>query len=307
MVRDNNEVNIYEFKNEKKIDIKRIFIVIIISIFIICISLTLKNIFIIIRGHKTYKQYEAQLNALKYQEEEKQRKLKEEEERIKKERNPILTDAGRKNIENIYKADKKRAFLTFDDGPSQITSSILDVLKNENVKATFFVLGCNVDDRKDMVKRMYDEGHYIANHGYSHIYTQIYSSPQSVLDEFNACNEKVRNAIGNPEYNSHLFRFPGGFLSSRYAEIKQQAKEILNQNDIVNIDWNALNGDAETNDLSSEFELQRLSETIGEKNNIVVLMHDAALKKVTAETLPQIIAILREKGYEFENFYSIIK
>lgn len=89
--------------------------------------------------------------------------------------------------------------------------------------------------------------------------------------------------------------------------LKSEAKELLNQNDIVHIDWNALNGDAETNDLSPEFELQRLSETVGEKNVIVVLMHDAVHKSVTAETLPQIIAALREKGYEFENFYSIIK
>lgn len=307
MVKDNDDLNIYKFNNEKKIDIKHIAIVIIIVILIICISLTFKNISTTIKEYKAYKQYEAQLNALKHQEEEKQRKLAEEEERIKKERNPVLTDEGRQNIENIYKSDKKIAYLTFDDGPSPVTGAILDTLKQENVKATFFVLGSNVDYRKDMVKRMYEEGHYIANHGYSHVYSQIYSSPQAVLDEFNSCNEKVRNAIGNSEYNSHLFRFPGGLPGGRYAEIKQQAKELLNQNDIVNIDWNALNGDAETNELSSEFELQRLSETVGEKNSVVLLMHDAALKSVTSETLPQIIASLREKGYEFQNFYSIIK
>lgn len=307
MVKDNDDLNIYKFNNEKKIDIKHIAIVIIIVILIICISLTFNNISTTIKEYKAYKQYESQLNALKHQEEEKQRKLAEEEERIKKERNPVLTDEGRQNIENIYKSDKKIAYLTFDDGPSPVTGAILDTLKQENVKATFFVLGSNVDYRKDMVKRMYEEGHYIANHGYSHVYSQIYSSPQAVLDEFNSCNEKVRNAIGNSEYNSHLFRFPGGLPGGRYAEIKQQAKELLNQNDIVNIDWNALNGDAETNELSSEFELQRLSETVGEKNSIVILMHDAALKRVTSETLPQIIALLRERGYEFKNFYSIIK
>lgn len=246
MVKDNDDLNIYKFNNEKKIDIKHIAIVIIIVILIICISLTFNNISTTIKEYKAYKQYESQLNALKHQEEEKQRKLAEEEERIKKERNPVLTDEGRKNIENIYTTDKKIAYLTFDDGPSPVTNTILDTLKQENVKATFFVLGSNVDYRKDMVKRMYEEGHYVANHGDSHVYSQIYSSPQAVLEEFNACNEKVRNAIGNSEYNSHLFRFPGGLPGGRYAEIKQQAKELLNQNDIVNIDWNALNGDAET-------------------------------------------------------------
>lgn len=307
MVRDEDGVNVYEFDNSKKFDLKKIFVIVCLIIFLICTIITVNNIIVIINEHKAYEQYEAQLNALKHQEEERQRKLAEEQERIKKERNPVLTDQGRQNIENIYKSDKKRAFLTFDDGPSSVTESILNTLKEEKVKATFFVLGSNIDYRKEMVKRMYDEGHYVANHGYSHVYSQIYSSPQAVLDEYNQCNEKIRNAIGNPEYNSHLFRFPGGLPGGKYAGLKLEAKELLNQNDIVNIDWNALNGDAETNDLSSEFELQRLSETVGEKNSIVILMHDAALKSVTAETLPQIIAALREKGYEFQNFYSIIK
>ena len=307
MVKDEDEFNVYEFNSKKKIDIKKIFIILIIIIFLFCVFFTAKNIIIIINEHKAYKQYEAQLNALKHQDEERQRKLAEEQERIKKERNPVLTDEGRKNIENIYKSDKKVAYLTFDDGPSPVTESILETLKQEKVKATFFVLGSNIDYRKEMVKRMYDEGHYVANHGYSHVYSKIYASPEAVLEEYNQTNEKIRNAIGNPEYNSHLFRFPGGLPGGRYATLKLEAKELLNQNDIVHIDWNALNGDAETNDLTSEFELQRLSETVGEKNSIVILMHDAALKSVTAETLPQIIAALREKGYEFKNFYSIIK
>lgn len=307
MVRDEDGVNVYEFDNSKKFDFKKIFVIVCLIIFLICTIITVNNIMVIINEHKAYEQYEAQLNALKHQEEERKKKLAEEQEKIKKERNPVLTDQGRQNIENIYKSDKNRAFLTFDDGPSSVTESILNTLKEEKVKATFFVLGSNIDYRKEMVKRMYDEGHYVANHGYSHVYSQIYSSPQAVLDEYNQCNEKIRNAIGNPEYNSHLFRFPGGLPGGKYAGLKLEAKELLNQNDIVNIDWNALNGDAETNDLSSEFELQRLSETVGEKNSIVILMHDAALKSVTAETLPQIIAALREKGYEFQNFYSIIK
>ena len=98
-------------------------------------------------------------------------------------------------MDTIYKSDTKRVFLTFDDGPSPVTSKILDILKQENVKATFFILGSNVDSRKDVVKRMYEEGHYLANHGYSHTYSKIYSSPQSVLDEYNECNDKVKNAI----------------------------------------------------------------------------------------------------------------
>ena len=307
MIRDKEDINIYQFQTKKQINPKMIVIIFISIILIICISFTIKNISITIKEYETYKQYENLISVLKYQDEERQRKQKEEEERIKKERNPNLTDEGKQNLENIYKSDIKKAYLTFDDGPSPVTETILDTLKKEKIKATFFVLGSNVDYRQEAVKRMYDEGHFIANHGYSHVYSQIYSSPESVLEEYNRCNEKIQNAIDNPEYNSHLFRFPGGLPGGKYAALKQEAKEILNQNDIVNIDWNALNGDAETNDLSPEFELQRLAETVGDKNSVVILMHDAAAKSVTAETLPQIISYLRDQGYKFDNFYSIIK
>lgn len=159
----------------------------------------------------------------------------------------------------------------------------------------------------DTVKRIYDEGHYIANHGYTHNYSAIYSSPQTVLDEFNQCNEAVQNAIGLPEYNSHLFRFPGGLSGGKYAQIKEQAKELLNENNIVNIDWNALTGDAETSKPTVEYEMERIYQTVNNKNSVVILMHDAQAKKATAEALPQIISFLRENGYEFKNFYEIIE
>lgn len=183
----------------------------------------------------------------------------------------------------------------------------MDILKEQNVKATFFVLGINVNLKPDMVKRIYEEGHYIANHGYTHVYKSIYSSPQAVLDEYNRCNDSIRDAIGNPEYNSHLFRFPGGLAGGKYAEIKKQAKELLNENDIVNVDWNALNGDAETQTPTVEFEMQRIVDTTQNKNSIVVLMHDSETKQETAEALPQIITYLKQQGYEFKNFYEIIK
>lgn len=210
-------------------------------------------------------------------------------------------------MESIYQSDTKRAFLTFDDGPSSITPRILDVLKQENVKATFFVLGSRVEVMPETTKRIYEEGHYLASHGYSHMYSQIYASPEAVLEEYNRCNDQIRNAIGVSEYNSHLFRFPGGLSGGKYADIKNQAKELLSQNEILHIDWNALTGDAETNDLSIEWELRRLQETTENKNSIIILMHDAPVKSVTADALPQIIGYLREQGYEFKNFYEIIK
>lgn len=220
---------------------------------------------------------------------------------------PELTEKGKENMATIYKSDKKRVFLTFDDGPSKtVTIPILDLLKQEKIKATFFVLGSRVELYPDIVKREYEEGHYIANHGYSHMYSQIYSSVQSVLDEYNKTNDAVRSAIGVKEYNSHLFRFPGGVPGGRYAQLKKEAVAELDKNNIAHVDWNALTGDAEGKTSVNEL-IEELQKTMGEKNSLVILMHDAGNKKTTYEALPTVISMLREKGYEFKSFYDIIK
>ena len=234
-------------------------------------------------------------------------KEQEELERKRQEKLPKLTETGIENMNHIYSSDTKRAFLTFDDGPSINTNQILDILNERGIKATFFVLGSNVEKNPGMVRRMYEEGHFIANHGYSHVYETIYQSPQSVLDEYNKCNQVVRDAIGEQEYNSHLFRFPGGLVGGKYADIKNQANELLLQNDIVHVDWNALNGDSETTNPTVEYEMQRIQETVGDKQSVVILMHDAQAKKVTVEALPTIIDYLKGRGYEFKNFYEMIK
>ncbi len=234
-------------------------------------------------------------------------KEQEEAERKRKEKLPNLTEEGIQNVNHIYSSDTKRAFLTFDDGPSSNTNQILDILKEKGIKATFFVLGSNVEKCPETVKRIYDEGHFIANHGYSHVYDTIYQSPETVLDEYNRCNQVVRDAIGEQEYNSHLFRFPGGLNGGKYAEIKNQANTLLAQNNIVHVDWNALNGDSETTKPTITYEMQRIQETTQNKQSVVILMHDAEAKKVTVEALPNIIDYLKEQGYTFKNFYEIIK
>lgn len=303
----NDEEGIKYIKIKRKVNKKKLIIITLLLILLLLIVIIIFNSINITKQYKVYKQYEAQIQAIQQQEEARQKKIEEEIERKRQEKIPKLTDQGKTNMENIYHSETKRVFLTFDDGPSSVTPTILDILKQENVKATFFVLGSRVEALPDTVKRIYEEGHYIANHGYSHQYSAIYSTPQAVLDEFNKCNDAVKKAIEVPEYNSHLFRFPGGFPGGPYVDIKNQAKELLAQNDILNIDWNSLTGDGETNNLSVEFEMTRIRETTCNRNSLVVLMHDAQAKKVTAEALPQVISYLREQGYEFKNFYEIIK
>ena len=306
-MKENEEISLYEIDTNGKINKNKVKIVIILVLTAIFLVITLIYSINSIKRYEVYKKYETQLLSIKEEEELKKKKEAEELEKKRQEKIPKITNIGKQDIEKIYNCDTKIVFLTFDDGPSMRTNEILDILKQENVKATFFVLGNYVEKMPETVKRIYDEGHYIANHGYSHVYEQIYSSPQAVLDEYNKCNEAIKNAIGVPEYNSHLFRFPGGLVGGKYADIKLQAKELLNQNNILNVDWNALIGDSEKANASTDFLLQRLKDTVGNKSSPVILMHDAPAKKSTVEALPQIISYLKEQGYEFKNFYEIIK
>lgn len=212
-----------------------------------------------------------------------------------------------KEIDNIYNGKQgKRVFLTFDDGPSKtVTPHILDVLKKYNIKATFFVLGNRVNMNPDIVKRAYDEGHYIANHGYSHKYSSIYKSVDSILDEYNKTEEAIRKALGNPEYSSHLFRFPGGAHGGPYENVKKEARKKLKDEGIAFLDWNSLTYDAVGVNNEKEI-LKNVKETINGWDNVVILMHDAGDKEITYKSLDDVIEYLKKEGYAFKNIYDII-
>lgn len=294
--------NIYSMK--KYVDKKRItFIVIAIVVIIITLSMSIYYLVDTTLRVKKSKEFEKQIIEYNQQQQE-EAKQKEIEKQAKI---PKLTEQGKENIKNIYNTDKKVAYLTFDDGPSNNTHQILDILKQNNIKATFFVLGSQVEIFPETTNRIYNEGHYIANHGYSHKYSEIYQSPEQVLNEFNQCNQIVAKTINVPEYNSHLFRFPGGSVGGKYAELKKQAITVLEQNNILHIDWNALTGDSEKVNPTEEYLMDNLQKTTEGKNSLVILMHDAQAKKITAETLPKVIEYLQQQGYSFESFYDIIK
>lgn len=287
-----------KYKNKRNIIITIFFIVV-----IIIVGLVIKENYRKSEFNNHYLAYKEQAE----QAQKKQEELEELEKEKIKEMLPQLTDEGRSNLANIYHSETKRVFLTFDDGPSQtVTPQVLDTLKREKIKATFFLLGSRVELEPDIVKREYEEGHYLASHGYSHVYSQIYASPQSVLDEYNKCISAIRNAIGQPEYNPHLFRYPGGYWGGKYASVKKEALQLLEQNDILHIDWNALTSDAAGAKTTEEF-ISELDKTVPKHNSVVVLMHDAGNKTATANALPTIIKYFRDQGFEFENFYSIIK
>lgn len=109
---------------------------------------------------------------------------------------PVKRADAESKILDIYSKKEKVAYLTFDDGPSSnITPKVLDVLKEEGVKATFFVLGQNVKTHPEQLKRIYEEGHYIANHSYTHKYSKIYASVDELLEEFNDTEAEIKKVL----------------------------------------------------------------------------------------------------------------
>ena len=211
-------------------------------------------------------------------------------------------------IDNIYNGEEgKRVFLTFDDGPSQeVTPRILNILDKYNIKATFFVLGNRVKIYPEIVKREYEDGHYIANHGYSHKYSKIYKNVSSVLSEYYKTEEAIQEALENQNYSSGLFRFPGGSVGGEYDKIKKQARKKLKQEGIAYLDWSALTYDAEGAKTKKEI-LTNLKKTLNGWNNVVILMHDASDKQITYKTLEDVIKYLQKEGYAFKNIYDLKK
>lgn len=208
---------------------------------------------------------------------------------------------------NYLRTDgKKIAYLTFDDGPSiETTPKILETLRNNEIKATFFVLGSNVeksDTQKELLKEMVKEGHAIGNHGYCHNYSILY--PGRVADTTAFINdmeksENVMKSVLGDDFSTKVIRFPGWHMSWKTGNLDP----VLEQHGYTYIDWNVLNGDAEGNGKTVEQLINRLKETItnlcGNDDVLVVLMHDTDAKPTTAESLQQSIDYLKSLGYEF--------
>ena len=218
-----------------------------------------------------------------------------------------LTKEQLKAIDNIYDSKEKVAFLTFDDGPSSnVTPEILDVLKKEDIKATFFVLGTMVKANPGVLRREREEGHYIANHSYSHVYSKVYANKNKPLEEYNKTNKLIQESLGDSNYQSNIFRFPGGSVGGYYDKLKQKAKKKFQEKGISYLDWNCLTNDSDGAETKQAI-MQNLKATSKGKKSLVILMHDAPNKDLTAKTLPDVIKYLKEQGYSFQNMYDVIE
>ena len=217
----------------------------------------------------------------------------------------VFPNNKQEDLEKLYNGKEKIAYLTFDDGPTKrCTPKILDVLKSNNIKATFFVIGERVEQNPDIVKREFEEGHYIANHTYSHSDNKIYNGKESFYYEILKTEKAISNAIGVKDYYSHLFRFPCG--SSTNYSFKKPYIKFLKEFDYCYLDWNCLNNDAIRKCSNYEL-LNTLKKTSKNKETLVILMHDSGDVNKTNEVLQDSIDYLKSQGYTFGNMKDIIQ
>lgn len=211
------------------------------------------------------------------------------------------------NIQKIYESNEKIAYLTFDDGPSKVvTPKVLDILKQNNIIANFFVVGKHVKQYPELVKQAYEDGHFIANHGYSHNNSKLYKSKQDFINEILETDKEIAKAIGKDSYCSHIFRFPNGSMSKIHYSDKKKAIKYLEEIDYTYIDWNALNNDSMKKYSNSEL-ISNLKNSIKNKGTIVILMHDTGDVNKTYDVLEESINLIKSEGYEFKTFYDLLK
>lgn len=200
----------------------------------------------------------------------------------------------------------KTAYLTFDDGPNNtVTVKVLDILRRYNVKATFFMVGTLIEKNPHVARRIYDEGHLLANHSYSHNYSELYANTEEFMNQVNKTQELINNITRKNTYPK-VFRFPGGgYDAGSHGEMKQKCKISLEESGYRYCDWNSLTGDAESVSPTAEYVTEKLKSTVGQKEDVVILMHDALAKSITPETLPEIIEYLMGQGYTFDTLDNV--
>ncbi|WP_019535845.1 polysaccharide deacetylase [Paenibacillus ginsengihumi] len=187
--------------------------------------------------------------------------------------------------------ERPTVYLTFDDGPSKLTPAVLDILKEEGVKATFFVLGKQVEAYPEVAGRIVSEGHAIGNHSYNHVYQELYSDFGAYWEQLQKTERAISEATGAV---TPLVRAPGG----THGNFDPFYHYYLEQAGYTVHDWNIDSGDARQAGVPARDIVQTVAAGPF-RHEMVVLLHDSAGHAATVKALPDIIRLFKERGYEF--------
>ena len=242
---------------------------------------------------------ERQLNEIERLQEDTSEKIESDEntvEALQEKKNDKVEDvaSSEKDVQEELEHSKikgKKVYLTFDDGPSKNTEKILDILMQYEIKATFFVIGKTDDFSQKMYKRIYEEGHTLAMHSYTHQYKTIYRSLKDYEKDITELSDLLYNITGE---RTKFIRFPGG-SSNEVSNVDM--KEIIrytNREGYIYFDWNVINGDATGQKLTVKEMVNNVISGVDSYDTSIVLMHDCEGKELTVKSLPKIIKKLQK-------------
>lgn len=212
-------------------------------------------------------------------------------------RYPNLYAIPRTEWESVEE-DQKICYLSFDDGPSDNTLMVLDILKEYDIKAIFFVIGEEImlnERNQEILKEVADQGHMIALHTYCHDYRTIYSSVDAFLSDYEKVFSIIEEITGQRPF---IYRFPGGSYNSSAKWIRRDIISEMERRGFVYYDWN-VSGEDSVGTPTSYSILRNIKKDLTRYHLPVVLLHDGQTNKVTAKSLVKIIETIKENGYTF--------
>ena len=283
-----NTVHAAEAAYRKK-RVKRIKKIIVGTAIVLLLLPTIMCLFLLVKVHSLEKQIETITKVLD------SGAVQAQEKEVKTTKAPKKASTAEPTIKPTDDTTTKKVYLTFDDGPGSQTGKILDILKKNHVKATFFVTGKEDASSKKIYQRIVKEGHTLAMHSYSHIQDVIYDSKEAFEKDLKQINRCLYEATG---VHTKFYRFPGGSSTQNTSLPIQNFIDVLKKNHYLYLDWNVISPDINNANATKEQVVTGVMQGVDAYDTAVVLMYDVADKPMTVKALPSIIKQIKAKNYE---------
>lgn len=283
-----NTVHAAEAAYRKK-RVKRIKKIIVGTAIVLLLLPTIMCLFLLVKVHSLEKQIETITKVSD------SGVVKAQEKEVKTTKAPKKALTAEPTIKPTDDTTTKKVYLTFDDGPGSQTGKILDILKKNHVKATFFVTGKEDASSKKIYQRIVKEGHTLAMHSYSHIQDVIYDSKEAFEKDLKQINRCLYEATG---VHTKFYRFPGGSSTQNTSLPIQNFIDVLKKNHYLYLDWNVISPDINNANATKEQVVTGVMQGVDAYDTAVVLMYDVADKPMTVKALPSIIKQIKAKNYE---------
>lgn len=283
-----NTVHAAEAAYRKK-RVKRIKKIIVGTAIVLLLLPTIMCLFLLVKVHSLEKQIETITKVSD------SGVVKAQEKEVKTTKAPKKASTAEPTIKPTDDTTTKKVYLTFDDGPGSQTGKILDILKKNHVKATFFVTGKEDASSKKIYQRIVKEGHTLAMHSYSHIQDVIYDSKEAFEKDLKQINRCLYEATG---VHTKFYRFPGGSSTQNTSLSIQNFIDVLKKNHYLHLDWNVISPDINNANATKEQVVTGVMQGVDAYDTAVVLMYDVADKPMTVKALPSIIKQIKAKNYE---------